>query len=269
MRAGMPTAVAPAGTGLMTTALLPILAPSPTVKAAQHLGAGAHHHILAQRGVALGTLVQRGAAQRHALVDGAAVANFGRFAHHHAHGVVEEHAFADLGAGVDFNAGEPARKVRDEAPQPFEPVRPAPVRRPVQPHGVQAGVTGDDLPGAAAAGSRSRMHWMSERRRANMVVVVFGIWQRSLALWLCRHSIMALATPRRMWISSGLSCARLNSWFRRGMSFLGAAGSRKPMAVSACSQCASMPATWPGHRPAHGRARAWRTAKPPSAWRHS
>src|SRR5256885_4841368 len=32
MRAGMPTAVAPAGTGLMTTALLPILAPSPTSK---------------------------------------------------------------------------------------------------------------------------------------------------------------------------------------------------------------------------------------------
>ena len=32
MRAGMPTAVAPAGTGLMTTALAPILALSPTVK---------------------------------------------------------------------------------------------------------------------------------------------------------------------------------------------------------------------------------------------
>ena len=32
IRAGMPTAVAPAGTGLMTTALLPILALSPTSK---------------------------------------------------------------------------------------------------------------------------------------------------------------------------------------------------------------------------------------------
>jgi hypothetical protein len=68
-------------------------------------------------------------------------------AHHHAHGVIEEHAFTNLGPGVDFNAREPARKVRDEAPQPFQPVAPAPVRRPVQPHGVQAGVTGDDLHG--------------------------------------------------------------------------------------------------------------------------
>ena len=32
LRAGLPTAVAPAGTGLVTTALLPTLAPSPTVK---------------------------------------------------------------------------------------------------------------------------------------------------------------------------------------------------------------------------------------------
>ena len=32
MRAGLPTAVAPAGTGLMTTALLPTRAPSPTTK---------------------------------------------------------------------------------------------------------------------------------------------------------------------------------------------------------------------------------------------
>ena len=32
MRAGLPTAVAPGGTGLVTTADEPILAPSPTVK---------------------------------------------------------------------------------------------------------------------------------------------------------------------------------------------------------------------------------------------
>ena len=60
---------------------------------------------------------------------------------------------------------------------------------------------------------------------------------------LAAASAMDLATPRRMWTSSCVTCARLKSWLRRGMSFLGAAGSRKPMAVSACSQCASMPAT--------------------------
>jgi len=44
---------------------------------------------------------------------------------------------------------------------------------------------------------------------------------------------MALATPRRMWISSSVGAARLNSWFRRGMSFLGAAGSKKSTATKA------------------------------------
>jgi hypothetical protein len=37
---------------------------------------------------------------------------------------------------------------------------------------------------------------------------------------------MALATPRRMWISSSRRWARFSSAFRRGTSFLGAAGSR-------------------------------------------
>ena len=76
---------------------------------------------------------------------------------------------------------------------------------------------------------------------------------------------MALATPRRMWISSGVGCARLNSWFSRGISFLGAAGSRKPMSTSACSQCAQHAGHGLRHRPARRGGVASRTAKPPSA----
>ena len=56
----------------------------------------------------LGALVERGAAQRDALVNRAAVADLGRLAHHHAHGMVKKHTVADFGARMDFNAGDAA-----------------------------------------------------------------------------------------------------------------------------------------------------------------
>ena len=119
------------------------------LEAAQHLGTRGHDHVLAQGGMALGALVQRGTAQGDAVVDGAAVADHRRLADHHAHTVVNEDALANHRAGVDFNAGQPAAKVRSEATQPLEVVRPAPVRRTVPPDGMQTRITGNDLPGAA------------------------------------------------------------------------------------------------------------------------
>ena len=47
--------------------------------------------------------------------------------------------------------------------------------------------------------------------------------------------------PRRMCTSSSVSSARLSSWFRRGISFLGAAGSRKPICTNASCQCCNRP----------------------------
>jgi hypothetical protein len=136
MRAGMPTAVAPGRHRLDHHRVAAHLGAIAHGEAAQHLGAGAHHHVAAQRGMPLGALVERGAAQRDALVDGAAVADLGRLADHHAHAVVDEHALTDLGAGVDLDARQPAREVRGEAPsQPA--VRPEPVRQPVQHQRVQ------------------------------------------------------------------------------------------------------------------------------------
>ncbi len=52
-------------------------------------------------------------------------------------------------------------------------------------------------------------------------------------------AIMAVHTPRSMSTSSRLSALRVSRCFMRGISFLGCAGSRKPTATSACSQCAS------------------------------
>ena len=119
------------------------------LKTAQHLGASGHHHIAPQGGMALGALVQRGAAQRDAVVNGATIADHGGFANHHAHAVVDEDALANHRTGVDFNAGEPAPNVRDKTAQPLETMRPAPVRGAMPPDGVQTGVAGDDFPSAA------------------------------------------------------------------------------------------------------------------------
>ena len=77
--------------------------------------------------MALGAFVQRGSPQGHSLVNRAPVANLGRLAHHHAHGVVEKHPLANARSRVDFNAGQPARHMRDEASQPMQAQVPAPV----------------------------------------------------------------------------------------------------------------------------------------------
>src|SRR3954466_4481909 len=99
--------------------------------------------------MALLTAIERRAAERHALIDGAAVADLGRLADHHAHAVVDEHARADLRARMDLDAGEPAPEVRGEAPEPGEAVQPEPARELVDVDGVQPRVAGEDFPGRA------------------------------------------------------------------------------------------------------------------------
>ena len=66
--------------------------------------------------------------------------------------MIDEHAGRDLGTWVDFDAGHPAREVRDETPQPFETGVPAGVGAAVQEQRMQAGVAGQHLPGAAGSG---------------------------------------------------------------------------------------------------------------------
>jgi hypothetical protein len=106
MRAGLPTAVAPGGTGLTTTAPEPTRAPSPTVKPPSTWALAPTITPRPKVGWRLAPLSSRGAAQGHALVDRALVAHLGRFADHHAHAVVDEHPPAHGGAGVDLDAGE-------------------------------------------------------------------------------------------------------------------------------------------------------------------
>ena len=94
-------------------------------EAAQHLRVGADDHAAAERRMALGALGERRAAERHALVDGAVVADLGGLADDHAHAVVDEDAPADRRARMDLDPGEEAREVRDPAAEPVEAVPPA------------------------------------------------------------------------------------------------------------------------------------------------
>ncbi len=116
-------------------------------EAAEHLRPGADHHARFQSGVPFGALIERGAAQRHALVDGAVVADFRRFTDDHAHAVVDEHAPTNGGAGMNLDAGEPAPPVRNPPPEPVPAALPAGMRHAVKQQGVQARITGDNLPG--------------------------------------------------------------------------------------------------------------------------
>ena len=71
---------------------------------AQNLGARPHHHAVAQRRMPLAFLAAR-TAQRHVLVQQHVIADFGGFADHHTHAMVDKKTPANGGAGMDFDAG--------------------------------------------------------------------------------------------------------------------------------------------------------------------
>ena len=119
MRAGIPTAVAPAGTSADDDRVGADLGAVTHVNRPQDLGAGADDHAPPERGVAL-ALVPGSAAERDAMVERAVVADFGGFADDHAHAVIDEHAAADRGPRVDLDAGQEAAPVREPAREPAE-----------------------------------------------------------------------------------------------------------------------------------------------------
>jgi len=149
MRAGLPTAVVvkPVPPGARADARAFAYR-----EAAEHLRVGADDHASRERGVPLGALRERSAAERDALVDGAVVADLGRLAHDDAHAVVDEHAPADHRARMDLDAGEEAPDVRDEAAEPAQPARPAPVGAPVKDERMQPRVAREHLPRRARGG---------------------------------------------------------------------------------------------------------------------
>src|SRR6185436_1284323 len=92
-------------------------------------------------------LVPRGTTQRDAVIERAVVADPRGFTDHDSHPMVDEKTPADGGARVNFNPGQPAADVGDEARQPFQAPAPQPMREPMEKQCVKSRVAGDDLPG--------------------------------------------------------------------------------------------------------------------------
>ena len=86
-----------------------------------------------------------GSAQRHALIQQHVVADFGGFADHDAHAVVDEAASSDVRARMDLDAGHGPVELRNDARQQRETADVQPVRQPVQQDGMKAGVTEKNL----------------------------------------------------------------------------------------------------------------------------
>ena len=69
----------------------------------QHLGAGPHHYVFQQGGVALAVGLA-GAPQGDALIQQAAVADHGCFTDHHSHAMIDKISSTNLGRWVNLNA---------------------------------------------------------------------------------------------------------------------------------------------------------------------
>jgi len=100
--------------------------------------------VVADGRVAL-SFVFAGSTQRDVLVDEHVVADLGGLANDNAHTVVDKNATADLGAGVDVNAGQGAINLRQKASGKIEAGAIHTVRKTVEQYGMKAGVAEDDF----------------------------------------------------------------------------------------------------------------------------
>ena len=89
------------------------------LNSSQHLGAGSHHYVVGERWVTLAAVFAR-TAQGDALIEQAAITNFAGFTNHHPHAVIDEHAAADRGAGVDLDPGDSSPQLAEQACRQFQ-----------------------------------------------------------------------------------------------------------------------------------------------------
>src|SRR5208283_4616201 len=93
---------------------------------AQHFPSGADGDVVAERGMSLAFLYA-GTTERHALIERDIVSHNGRLADHRAHAVVDEQTPSYLCPGMNLNAREQARHLRNESRQEAHTVPPQPM----------------------------------------------------------------------------------------------------------------------------------------------
>ena len=79
-------------------------------------------------------------AERDTVVEGDIIADFGGFADHDAHAVVDEESVSDGGARMDFDAAHEPADLGDEPSGKLEAADPQPVAHPVEHEGVETGI---------------------------------------------------------------------------------------------------------------------------------
>ena len=86
----------------------------------------ADNDTVAERRVTLLTPIKGGAAEGHALIQRAVVANLRGLANHHSHPVIDEQAFADTSSGMNLDPGQHPPDMGYETPgeQPAMPPQP-------------------------------------------------------------------------------------------------------------------------------------------------
>ena len=137
----------------------PDASPLAHLNGAEHLGAGAYHHVVAQGGMAL-ALLPGGPAQGDAVIERAVVPDLGGLADDHAHAVIDEETATDARSRMDLDAGQPARQMRIEPRQPLEAMGPQPVAEAVEQHRVHPRIGGEDL--EAGAGRRIAVEYAAD-----------------------------------------------------------------------------------------------------------
>ena len=86
-------------------------------------------------------------AEGNALVERDVVADSGCFADDHAHAVIDEEAVPDLSAGMDLDAGDQARRLRQCPCGKAPAMQPEPMMKAETPQRMQPGVKQHDLEG--------------------------------------------------------------------------------------------------------------------------
>jgi len=115
------------------------------VNVAENGRVGAHHHVVAEGGVAL-PAVLAGHSERDALIDEAIVADDGRSSDDHADAMVDREPATDLCGGKDVGAKPASRALGEKEREAPHAVQVEPAVPAIRPHDARAGGVEADVP---------------------------------------------------------------------------------------------------------------------------
>ena len=105
--------------------------------------------------MALATFHKRRTAKRYTLIDRAVVSNLCGLSNHNAHPMIDKHTLAELGPRMNLNPRQPTGDHGNQSGEPLQksnPAAPELMCQTMQPQGMQARISGQNL--KAAAGRR-------------------------------------------------------------------------------------------------------------------